>query len=69
MLPRQQGAHYYEIYSVRDMATKRAAEDLEPGGSAPKKSKVIVSALLDIGGAAAGEDDLNIKVLQVSLCS
>jgi len=46
------------------MASKRAAEDSETGASAPKKAKVAVSALLDIG-AAAGEDDLNIKVLQV----
>ncbi len=48
------------------MSSKRTAEDHDGGAGPAKKAKVAVSTQLDIG-AAAGEDDLNIKVLQVWL--
>lgn len=46
------------------MATKRPAEGPAGGTSQAKKSKVMTAAPLDIG-PAAGEDDLNIKVMMV----
>ena len=46
------------------MATKRPAEGPAGGSSLAKKTKTITKAPLDIG-PAAGEDDLNIKVMMV----
>lgn len=63
MLPRQHGVHYYK-FSVK-MATKRPAEE-PAGASLAKKPRDMIMSHLDIG-PAGGDDDLNIKVIQVGI--